>query len=359
MAHSFNTLKTINGKRPKTKRGERFLLNREPKVVENVKSAMFVKGPKTSEVVNKVLHDLFMLKKPDAVMLKKHNRKRPFEDESEVNFLSEKNDCSLFAFGTHSKKRPHNLIIGRCFDNQVMDMVELGITDFTPIISFAVNSNAMALGSKPCFIFRGTDFEYREEYRKFANIILDFFSGAIVTQINLEGLDHVIICTALDGKIYFRHYAIELRRVQASTLPRVVLEEMGPSLDLVIKRTKFASKEMMKSSHRIPREIKPKKVKNVTTTAFAKLGTMHKEKQDLNTMQTRKVKGLKRKRSEKKTTGGEAIGAFAASVEGKTRKAAAGGAAETQRPDQQPAVATGEAEKKKTNAKSPAKKAKV
>ena len=28
-------------------------------------------------------------------------------------FLSSKNDCSLFVLGTHNKKRPHNLVLGR------------------------------------------------------------------------------------------------------------------------------------------------------------------------------------------------------------------------------------------------------
>ena len=155
MSRSFNTIKTINGKKPKTKRAERYLLKREPKVIENVKSAMFVKGPKTSEIINKVLHNLvhssvqlrflatnrllqYMLKKPEAIMLQKHNQKRPFEEESEINFLSDKNDCSLFAYGTHSKKRPHNLILGRCFDHQVLDMIELGVTRFQSIDEFSV-----------------------------------------------------------------------------------------------------------------------------------------------------------------------------------------------------------------------------
>ena len=44
-----------------------------------------------------------------------------------MEFLSQKNDASLFAFGTHSKKRPHNLVFGRMFDNHILDMVETGV----------------------------------------------------------------------------------------------------------------------------------------------------------------------------------------------------------------------------------------
>lgn len=41
--------------KPKTKRGKRFLENRDPKVVENVKRAMFIKGGRTSEKITKAL----------------------------------------------------------------------------------------------------------------------------------------------------------------------------------------------------------------------------------------------------------------------------------------------------------------
>jgi ribosome production factor 2 len=48
----------INGRRPKNKRIERALLKKEPKVNENVKSAMFLRGPKTSEIINQVIADM-------------------------------------------------------------------------------------------------------------------------------------------------------------------------------------------------------------------------------------------------------------------------------------------------------------
>ncbi len=45
----------------KTKRGKRFLENREPKVVENVKKAVFIKGGKTNECVTKALKNFVSL----------------------------------------------------------------------------------------------------------------------------------------------------------------------------------------------------------------------------------------------------------------------------------------------------------
>ncbi len=45
-------------------------------------------------------------------MFNKHNDCRPFEDETSLEFFSVKNDAALFAYGSHSKKRPNNLVIG-------------------------------------------------------------------------------------------------------------------------------------------------------------------------------------------------------------------------------------------------------
>jgi len=89
---------------------------REAKIVENPKTAMFIKGHKTSSIVTEVLTDLvslvheslslfavedaedfafsqYKLKKPDAAMMKKKNQILPFEDASSIEFLSQKNDA--------------------------------------------------------------------------------------------------------------------------------------------------------------------------------------------------------------------------------------------------------------------------
>ena len=63
-------------------------------------------------------------------MYKKKNIVRPFEDVSTIEFFSQKSDASLFAFGSHNKKRPDNLVIGRMFSYQLLDMVELGIQNY-------------------------------------------------------------------------------------------------------------------------------------------------------------------------------------------------------------------------------------
>ena len=52
---------------PKTRRTKAALLEREPKIIENTKTCMFIKGGNTSDVVGTALKELYLLKKPDAI----------------------------------------------------------------------------------------------------------------------------------------------------------------------------------------------------------------------------------------------------------------------------------------------------
>ncbi|EJW71392.1 hypothetical protein WUBG_17701 [Wuchereria bancrofti] len=52
-----------NLRKAKTRRGKRFLENRQPKVVENDKTAIIVKGGKTNQIVTDALADLYALEK--------------------------------------------------------------------------------------------------------------------------------------------------------------------------------------------------------------------------------------------------------------------------------------------------------
>jgi ribosome production factor 2 len=47
--------------------------------------------------------------------------------------VAKKADTSLFLFGSHSKKRPNNIVLGRTYEHKVLDMAELGITKLDSI----------------------------------------------------------------------------------------------------------------------------------------------------------------------------------------------------------------------------------
>lgn len=68
----------------------------------------------------------------------KKNEIHPFEDASSLEFFSEKQDASLFVVGTHSKKRPNNLTFARMFEHKLLDMVEVGVTNYKSCSEFKV-----------------------------------------------------------------------------------------------------------------------------------------------------------------------------------------------------------------------------
>ncbi|KAM3603166.1 uncharacterized protein V6R79_017641 [Siganus canaliculatus] len=282
--------------KPKTKRSKRFLQSRVPKLVEDVKTTMIMKGGNTSQTITQALKDIYSLKKPNAVLYKKKNITRPFEDSTSLEFFSKKSDCSLFLFGSHNKKRPNNLIFGRLFDFHVLDMVELGVEKYVSLSD--IKASKCPEGTKPMLVFAGDAFDMDNEHKRLKNLLIDFFRGPTVSAVRLAGLEHVLHFTAVDGKIYMRSYRSLLKKSGCRT-PRIELEEIGPSFDLVIRRTHLASDDLYKLSHRQPKALKPKKKKNISHDTFGtKFGRVHMQKQDLSKLHTRKMKGLRKRKGE-------------------------------------------------------------
>mmetsp|Transcript_45570 Transcript_45570/g.102903 ORF Transcript_45570/g.102903 Transcript_45570/m.102903 type:complete len:346 (-) Transcript_45570:142-1179(-) len=299
--------KAVKVKQPSA-RAARAMKKQAPKVVENTKQAIFLRGTKTSERVGGLLKDLASLRKPfGKLMQRKNPNMHPFEDDTSLEFLSQKNDCSLFAVANHSKKRPHNLTLGRCFDGHILDMAELGVEACDTLASLQLRVNAAnplagavdakRLGAKPCVVFLGEAWDQpASDYKPLRSLLLDFVRGQEVAAINLASLDHVIAFTAANGKVMMRTYALKLRKPDpgaGSNVPRTRLVLSAPAADFRLRRTRWASSDLMKRALKQPRELKPTKKKNVSTTALGDtVGQIHMERQDYSKLQTRKVKAL-------------------------------------------------------------------
>lgn len=285
--------------KPKTKKGKRALQAREPKLVEDPKRALILFGGKTSQITKDVLSDLHKLKSAgDSVKYtRKNDDVRPFEAVGDTNLehFAQKTDSSLFALGNHSKKRPHNIVLGRFFDHRLHDVLELGVERYKGIKDFAKAATAVQIGNKPCFIFVGEGFESNPELRMAKSLLLDFFRGRQIDAINLKGLDHVIVVIATGKQLLFRHYSIALKKSGAQ-VPRTELAEVGPRFDFSVRRSRAAPDEFQTQSMKQPK-IDKKKEKNVSYDSLeGKVGRIYMPKQDLNSMALNKMKGLKRER---------------------------------------------------------------
>lgn len=127
--------------------------------------------------------------------------------------------------GSHSKKRPDNVVFGRMFDYNLLDMIELGVGSYEGLRNFT--SAKITLGSKPCLVFNGNMWEQSDELKQLRSIFVDLFHREQVDAIRLQGIEHAISFTAGDdGKILLRSYKILLKK-SGGRVPRIELEEMG------------------------------------------------------------------------------------------------------------------------------------
>ncbi|KAI0970130.1 ribosome biogenesis protein RPF2 [Xylaria arbuscula] len=293
--------------KPKNARSKRALEKKAPKIIENPKSTLFLRGTTCSQIVQDALADLHSLRQPLAKKFSKKNDIHPFEDASSLIFFSEKNDTSLLVFGSSSKKRPNTLTLARTFaTNQILDMIELHIIPETFRTLAQFKSRKFAVGLRPMMLFSGTawDSPVANEYTILKSILIDMFKGdAGSDKIDVEGLQYIVSVAAdepagddVKPTVHLRLYLLETKR-SGQRLPRVELEEMGPRMDFRIGRSQQPEEAAWKEAMRKPRAGEEKTKKNISTDIMGdKVGRIHVGKQDLSDLQTRKMKGLKRNR---------------------------------------------------------------
>lgn len=170
------------------------------------------------------MEDLYDFKKPDAIKLHRKNDVTIFEDVKPVENMCRKHESPLFMLGSHSKKRPDNVVIGRMFNYNLLDMIELYVDSYEGLKEFA---ESITLGTKPCLLFNGALWDQTDELKQLKSLFIDFFQRETVDNIRIQGIEHSISFNATpDGKILLRSYKILLKKSGVKT-PRVELEEIG------------------------------------------------------------------------------------------------------------------------------------
>lgn len=269
--------------------------------MENTKTALFIPGSNSNKVLHDAAVDLSALKKPEIKRFTKKNDIRPFEDASKLEFFSEKNDCSLLVLSSSTKKRKNNLTFVRTFGYKVYDMIELMIMENFKLLQ-DFRKSTFAVGLKPMFTFNGAVFESHPVYQHIKSLFLDFFRGETTDLQDVAGLQYIISITAGEHEegqplplVHFRVYTLKTLK-STQKVPRVELNEIGPRFDFAVGRREGPSPEMQKEALKKPKQLMQKTVKNVELDMMGdKIGRVHVGKQDLNNMQTRKMKGLKKR----------------------------------------------------------------
>lgn len=315
-ARTAKTKLLAGGKAPKA-RVQRYLKSTESKLVEGARSSLLLKGVRCSEAMGMVLKDLRAMQAPHSKFLTKKNAIFPFDNgETAMEFLCTKNDCSLFAMASTNKKRPNNLLLGRMFDRHLLDMFELGLTRYKSLRDYGGGVPKKKVGSKPMMLFVGDLWQHDPMLRKLQNLLMDFHKGEPVKKLVATGLDHIMVFTvaepptagALGGQeqqnaskpfIHQRVYHCQLKKNPNATggnnAPLPFLTPCGPDMDFVVRRTQHAAPDLWRESLKQPMGVKARKTKNHSTNLFGEtIGRLHLERQDIDNMQGRKSKALRR-----------------------------------------------------------------
>merc|ERR1712137_904650 len=209
-------------------------MGREALIVENPKTALLMKGNKSSNDVDVFLRDLHRLRKPLAALFMRKHEVHPFEDSSSLEKLCVQNDHGLFVFGSSSKKRPFRTIFGRMFNGKLLDMMEYNVSEFVPSSKFGTSKQESVAGSKPMVIFQGSGFQTNENLKRTKSLLLDFFGGGSPDKVLVQGLDQVVVVSTFDnpGAVADADPPVQVKRFHVrhlksgSKLPRAELVEV-------------------------------------------------------------------------------------------------------------------------------------
>ena len=285
---------------PKTAKGKRIKAKNGPVLFEDDKLTMFVRGNNCSGEVSKLMGDLSNLKKPLTVPRKRDVNFYPFQDSAVLEKLANASHSNLIVLGESSKKRKACLVLMRMFNEQLLDAIEIVVSNYQPVSSFK-GVEAPAVGSKPLILFQGAGFSASEsKLSRAKNLFMDMFRGSDPKGLSLEGVEHCIVISQTESeKLLFRVYRIEKKKGEVASIPRVEMVEMGPSFDFTLGRERLPDFTLWKASMRKPTTLsttsrstddkskRVKKNKNISTDGLGQtVGRIHLGRQDYTKLNT-------------------------------------------------------------------------
>lgn len=82
----------------------------------------------------------------------------------------------------------------------------------------------------------------------------------VVENLNLAGLDCAYVCTATSSnRVFLSHCGLRLKK-SGTSVPRMELVEVGPSMDFVVRRHRLPNDSLRKEAMKTAREQPKKKV---------------------------------------------------------------------------------------------------
>ena len=184
-----------------------------------------------------------------------------------------------------NKKRPHNLVFGRVYNDQILDYFEANILSFEGDIRQSMKY--LDLGTLPTLICLGDVFETNPEMGRIRNYFTDLFSPFRNETIFMNvdfGMQLVVTLIGFEDKTLLFTFA----RFDPNSSSMV---DLGVKLTVKIDRTKLAEDDKFKEAcKQMKLEVKKNK-KTVEVDALGETqGRVFVRQQDLKTLKLRKIK---------------------------------------------------------------------
>lgn len=148
----------------------------------------------------------------------------------------------------------------------------------------------------PTIAFTGSGFEFDDDLKRVRNLLHDLFNrGSEVKEGDLLGMTRLFISITSEGStLYFRFYVSRLLSSHVASdqwAAMDALEEIGPRLDMTIRRKQLASQDDYKRAISRKSYLTQKSQKNIELNNLGdRMGRVHVQQPDLNTLEIRKYR---------------------------------------------------------------------
>ncbi|SBT76114.1 nucleolar preribosomal assembly protein, putative [Plasmodium ovale] len=187
----------------KTRKGNIILKKREEgEHQESSKNCLFICGNRRTDTLKNFMQDIYMLQKPfTCYMPKIHQNLVNIEDKIEtIVDICIHNSCSLFFTISSTKKKPSRFIIGRLYNNKILDYYIFSLLSFIPMNMFPL-SKEILLGTKPIVLIQGSYFEQNEVTKYIRNVLFDMFKHKNVETLTKESIQRLVVITAYEARV--------------------------------------------------------------------------------------------------------------------------------------------------------------
>jgi len=170
-----------------------------------------------------------------------------------------------------------------------LDVFEFEVTNYIPIDHFKKDITIDSC-MKPIIIFQGDAFETDFQFERIKTYLFDFFKMNSIDEVNISELKRIIIFSVSEDKeIKMRSFQTQ-GTINEYHLKEIGLTEVGPSLNLKVRKIALANEDLYKKALKQPKETKIKNKNNIEHVEIeGKKGRVWMSKQNINAMALKKI----------------------------------------------------------------------